>query len=121
VVTTVAGMAVLPAGLALVGMAAISFRIKEWAWTACRTPLAFVIVLNFIQMAGTGDQTYRLVGYTADVAISRVVIMASSTYAADKRDVLWQVHAVTCPSSQEEKDSEETEIEVAETEATEAS
>jgi hypothetical protein len=30
-------------------------------------------------------------------------------------------HAVTCPSSQEEKDSEETEIEVAETEATEAS
>jgi hypothetical protein len=30
-------------------------------------------------------------------------------------------YAVTCPSSQEEKDSEETEIEVAETEATEAS
>jgi hypothetical protein len=31
-------------------MAAMSFRIKEWAWTACRTPLAFVIVLGFIQM-----------------------------------------------------------------------
>ena len=30
-------------------------------------------------------------------------------------------YAVNCPSSQEEKDSEETEIEVAETEATEAS
>jgi hypothetical protein len=68
-------MAVLPVGLALVGIAVMFFRIKEWAWTACRTPLAFVIVLNFIQMAGTGDQTYKLVGCTADVAISRVIII----------------------------------------------
>ena len=69
-------------------MAAMSFRIKEWAWTACRTPLAFVIVLSFIQMAGTGDQTYRLVGYTAAVAISRVeLLLAFPLHAADNRDV----------------------------------
>jgi hypothetical protein len=70
-------------------MVAMFFRIKEWAWTACRTQLAFVIILSSIQMAGTGDQTYRLVSYTAAVAISRVglLLLASSIYAADKRDV----------------------------------
>jgi hypothetical protein len=39
-------------------------------------------------VAGTGEQTYRLVGYTAAVAISRVgLLLAFPLHAADKRDV----------------------------------
>lgn len=71
---TVAGMMGIPVGAAFLGIAFGIFKGKAWAWTGAFALGIVGIIFSVILMAGAGQDRATLIGYTASMGISGIVL-----------------------------------------------
>ena len=70
----VAAMMGLPVGAAFLGIAFGIFTGKQWAWTGAFALAIVGLVFSVVLMAGAGQDRATLIGYTASMGISGIVL-----------------------------------------------